>query len=346
MHSKRCKVFAGLLAAALPLFCFSSQAADAGLQTNIRFNDYSPLSQSSELMRRLFSPLQALRTNAAIEKSAIAVREQSIDLAREEFTVYVPPTEPKNGYALLVFILPWNAAMLPQHWMAELDKHGMIFVTAAKSGNDENILDRREPLALLAAYNVLYRYNVDPDRVYIGGLSGGSRVAMRLALAYPDLFRGALLNAGSDPIGTAQVRLPPADLMRKFQETSHLVYLTGKNDVEPLQRDIRSRDAMANWCMFDIKAITLAWTAHEIVSGPAFNQGLNALETRDTPTPDKLASCRKRYEHELDDRFREVENLTATGKIDAAKKLLDAIDERFGGLAAPRSVEMARRLQR
>ena len=64
------------------------------------------------------------------------------------------------------------------------------------------------------------RYPIDPKRVYVGGLSGGSRAAEMTALAYPDVFRGALLNAGSDPIGgEAGIYLPPAELFRRFQET-------------------------------------------------------------------------------------------------------------------------------
>lgn len=325
-----------ILLLSLPAFA----QAPTGLQTNVRFTEYSPLSRADELLRRLLSPLQALRTNDAIAKSGREVREQSIDLTQEQFTVYVPPAQPQNGYALLVFVLPWNKPTLPPYWMGELDKHGMIFVTAAKSGNEESILDRREPLALLAAHNILQRYRVDPERVYIGGLSGGSRTAMRLALAYPDLFRGALLNAGSDPIGTAQIRLPPADLMHKFQESSHLVYITGANDTEHIDADMRSRDSMQHWCVFDMKTVAVPWIGHEILGATAFNRGLDALLTNEKPVSDKLASCRQRYEQDLDDQLQQVRSLRTNGKMDAAAKLLDAIDERFGGLAAPRSVEL------
>ena len=38
----------------------------------------------------------------------------------------------------------------------------------------------------------------------------GSKVALHTALAYPDLFHGALLNAGADPI-----ELAAADLARE-----------------------------------------------------------------------------------------------------------------------------------
>ncbi len=334
----------GVFFLSVPAIAADGVATPSGLQKDVRFSDYSPLSRASELERRLFSPLLALQTNEAIAQSGRAVREQSIDLAQEKFTVYVPSARPENGYALLVFVMPWHGATVPPLWTGGLDKHDMIFVTAVDSGNEASVLDRREPLALLAAYNIMQRYRIDPARVYVGGLSGGSRVAMRLALAYPDLFRGALLNAGSDPIGTAQIRLPPADLMHKFQEASRLVYLTGKDDVLNLELDTHSRDSMQYWCVFDIDTVTVPWTGHEIVSPVAFKRGLDALETHAAPTSGKLTSCRHRYEQELDEKLHQVEALQASGKMDAAAALLDAIDQRFGGLAAPRSIELAQRL--
>ena len=78
--------------------------------------------------------------------------------------------------------------------------------------------------------NVRGLYPIDLARVYVGGLSGGSRVAEIAALAFPDVFRGVLLNAGSDPIGGEQgIYLPPPDLFRKFQ-TTRIVYVTGGED--------------------------------------------------------------------------------------------------------------------
>jgi hypothetical protein len=319
--------------------------APAGLQADVVFADYSPLSQATELMRRLLSPLQVLRTNAAIAHSGRGVNEQSIDLAREKFAIYVPPSMPPDGYALLVFIPPWEQAIVPASWTAVLDRHGIIFVTAAHSGNDTSLLDRREPLALLAAHNIVQRYPIDPARAYVGGFSGGSRVALRLALAYPDLFRGALLNAGSDPIGTGQIPLPPAKLMHKFQESTRLVYLTGNDDAPRLDMDMHSRTSMQNWCVFDVKSLLVAWSGHEVPNATVFNRGLSALEEHESPAPEKLDACRCRYEQELDAQLQEVGNLLTSGKIDAARTLLDKIDARYGGLAAPRSIGFAQTLE-
>ena len=319
-------------------------AAASGLHRDITFTDYSPLSRTSEMVRRLFSPLQAWRTNRVIETRG-DVREQSINLSQEKFALYVPSTRPPGGYALLVFVPPWEQATVPPQWIAEFDRHGMIFVTAANSGNDANVLDRREPLALLAAHNIAQRYAIDPGRVYVGGFSGGSRVAMRLALGYPDLFRGALLNAGSDPIGDAQIPLPPADLMHEFQQSTRLVYLTGKRDAPALDMDAHSRRSMQEWCVFDIGTVQAAWSGHEVPNTAAFKQGLEALETRASPAAEKIASCRQQHEAQLDDQLRAVEQALGSGRIAEATTMLEKIDTRYAGLAAPRSVELAKRLE-
>jgi pimeloyl-ACP methyl ester carboxylesterase len=196
-------------------------------------------------------------------------------------------------------------------------------------------MQRREPLALLAASNVLHRYPVDASRVYVGGFSGGSRVAERLALAYPDLFHGALLNAGSDPIGTPEVPLPSSNLFERFQASSRLVYLTGKNDADHLDMDRRSRQAMNEWCVFDITPLVVPWSGHETPNAAAFSRGLNALEQHDPADPDKLGACRERYREELKNDIEHTRALVTQGDRTDAAVELQKIDARFGGLAAP-----------
>ncbi|HSS05536.1 MAG TPA: hypothetical protein VLK83_00190, partial [Rhodanobacteraceae bacterium] len=197
------------LLAAFGLFASAAVAADDGLMKDVTFGDYAAAASSSELARRLLTPLAFER----IRPRLASARTEPLDLAQERFVVYVPQGQPPpNGYGLLVFIPPWPEAALPKDWPHVLDRHGMLFVSAARSGNDADTLDRRIPLALLGYENIHKRYKIDPTRTYVGGLSGGSRVALRVALAYPDLFRGALLNAGSDPLGGDGIALPPADL--------------------------------------------------------------------------------------------------------------------------------------
>ena len=200
----------GTWCTASPAFAQESPPPVTGLQHDVIFTEYSPLSRSVELARRLLSPL----ANIALSRASAAspLRLQAIDLSKETFVVYVPAKQPELGYGLLSFIPSWQNARMPAGWADVFDEKGVIFVSAAKSGNEENVIDRRIPLALLGAHNIMLRYRIDPGRVYVGGFSGGARVALRVALAYPDLFSGALLNAGSDPIADKEAFLPPDDL--------------------------------------------------------------------------------------------------------------------------------------
>ncbi len=316
-----------------------------GLQAEITFGDYSPLASSAELMRRLLSPLTAAQARRETARSGQPLREQPVDLAHEKFTVYVPGRAPAQGYALLVFVPPWREAVVPPHWTGALDAHAMIFVSASNSGNDANVLDRREPLALLAAYNVMQRYPVDPARIYVGGFSGGARVALRLALAYPDLFRGALLEAGSDAIGDGQLPLPAADLFRQFQETSRLVYLTGQDDSFGLDQDERSRQSMQQWCVFDLDTQLMLRAGHEPAGSAALDHALDALIAHRAPDPKNLASCRERVADGLSARLAQVRTLLEAGKPGDAWPLLKKIDARYGGLAAPESLGLAAQIQ-
>jgi pimeloyl-ACP methyl ester carboxylesterase len=323
----------------------SAQTIVSGLRDEVVFTEYSPLCSAEELVRRLLSPLTALRVNQEAQLAGKTLRGQPIDLARERYSINIPasPHSPSGTYSLLVFVPPWPRAEIPRHWISVLDRYHTILVTAANSGNDAPTIDRREPLALLAAYNTMKQYPVDPQQVYIGGFSGGARVALRLALGYPDVFHGALLNAGSDPVGTLDVPLPPADLFRRFQESTRLVYVTGERDEVNLIGDMQSRRSLEKWCVFDVVTETEPHKEHEVADASAFSRSLDALLSPRQTNPGKLADCRAQVDQELSKQLEQVESAFAHGESSTAKKLLARIDVRYGGLAAPRSVDLASR---
>jgi dienelactone hydrolase len=310
----------------------------------VQFSDYSPLSASAEIMRRLLNPLTAAEIERSLERSHERLSEQSIDLAAERFTLYVPAHPPPDGYALLTFVSPWDEAWLPEGWAAVLERHGVIFVTAARSSNREDPIGRREPLALLATYNVMQRYRVDAQRVYIGGFSGGARMALRLALAYPDLYRGALLNAGSDPLDAGPPSPPPRELLERFQEGTRIVYVTGERDTLHVAMDSASQDSMRDWCVYDVAAEVTHGASHEIASAAALSRALAALSTHVRPEPARLAACRHALDARLSAQLARIRSLIDAGKGAEARKLLEETDRRYGALAAPESVALAAQL--
>jgi len=341
---QRRPLLTGATAVALSISSVTGQPACAGLENDVVFSEYTELASLAELVHRLYSPLSALHVEQEARPGS-KLRGQTLDLTQEHYSIYVPDRHPSpaGAYSLLVFVPPWPRAEVPRQWVRVLDRHNMILVTAENSGNEAPTVKRREPLALLAAYNVMKQYNVDPQRVYVGGFSGGARTALRLALGYPDVFRGAWLNAGSDPIGTADVPLPPADLFKRFQQSSRLVYLTGERDEENLAGDMHSRRSLEKWCVFDVVTQTEPRVGHELADAFSLGRSLDALLAAQQTRSDELDACRNRIDREIDTQLQQVESAVQHGESTHAQDLLRKIDARFGGLAAPRSVDLAKR---
>jgi pimeloyl-ACP methyl ester carboxylesterase len=315
------------------------------LLKDVTFTEYSPLSRGAEIARRMMTPLASRHLQQFISTKGGALREQPVDLAKEKFAVYVPAgAPPKSGYGLLVFVAPWPEATEPRRWRPPLDRHGLIFVAAANSGNETSIYDRRVPLALLAYENIRARYPLDPKRVYVGGLSGGSRVAEMTALGYPDVFHAALLNAGSDPISDdSGIHLPPADLLQKFQQT-RLVYVTGGHDDLNLRDDVASRGSMKDWCVFNLAVTGAPQLGHEPLDAVSLNRALDALEQPSEVDAVKLAQCNANIQRELSSKLADVEAAIARGDHRGARTQINAIDLHYGGLAAPAIVALEEKL--
>ena len=317
----------------------STMAQDAlsapGLHSAVVFSDYAPPSESREILRRMLTPLAFAQMERTIAHSGKKLETQPVDLKDERFTIYVPTSPPPSaGYGLLVFVPPWDDARLPDGWSSVLDARGIVFVTAAQSGNEQGVVNRRAPLALLAEENVVRRIHIDPSRIYVGGFSGGSRVAMRLALAYPDIFVGAFLNAGADPIGDAAASLPPDDLFARFQQSSRLYYATGALDLSSLGMDARSLRAMRDLCVFSTHAERTPRAVHEIADAHVLFAALTFLDTPPATDADGLASCRESVQSDLQSALQAIRATAAEGKQDDARKLLLEANNRFGGLAA------------
>src|SRR5262249_37243657 len=145
-----------LCAGMAALLVVRASAQTIGLRGDVLFTEYSPLSSAAELVRRVSSPLNALRITQEAQRAGRTLHGQAIDLAKKRYSVYVParPHSASGAYSLLVFIPPWSRAEVPRNWIPVLDRFDTIFVTAADSGNDAPTTDRREPLALLAVHNI------------------------------------------------------------------------------------------------------------------------------------------------------------------------------------------------
>ena len=329
------------IAAAAP----TSDNPTAEATNDIVFGDYSALAGSNEIIRRMLSPLAVAKIPSALARTHMQLAEQSVHLTDERFVLYVPQSPPPTGFGLLVFVPPWNQAEVPPSWLRVLDQFGLIFVSAARSGNDQSVIGRRVPLALEGEYNVAARYRLDPQRIYIAGFSGGSRAALRIALAYPDVFRGAILDAGGDPIGESDFPLPPRELFFRAQETMHVVFVAGDHDLQPAMRDRASMRSLMDWCISNVDSYTEPFLAHELMTAAALSRALSFLAAPSHTDPTNLSNCRSRIEENLDSQLKRTESMMKAGDHDEAHEKLLEIDAKFGGLAAPESVELLKSLE-
>ena len=72
---------------------------------------------------------------------------------------------------------------------------------------------------------------IDAKRIYVGGMSGGGRVASTLITRFPQHFRGALYIVGADFWTSAEEPLKPRIVANRY------VFVTGNRDFN--QREMR-----------------------------------------------------------------------------------------------------------
>jgi dienelactone hydrolase len=160
-------------------------------------------------------------------------------ITNESFQIVIPRTYSTNGsWGLLVWISPSDDPDISLDWQEELKSQELLFVSARRSGNQRHPLDRFR-LALDATCNVCRRYKVDRKRIYVGGFSGGGRMASMLGVAYADLFTGTLCVCGVNfykEVGVAGGKYYPATfvpdpgVLLLGKRSGRFVLLTGEND--------------------------------------------------------------------------------------------------------------------
>jgi hypothetical protein len=89
-------------------------------------------------------------------------------------------------------------------------------------------------------------------------------------------------------------------------------------------------------------------TGHALMRGPMLQHAIEEIEQDRTEAKarhaDEFARCRASITAEIAQGLQEIRALIAKGDRTGAGRALSRLDDRFGGLAAPDSVELARQL--
>ncbi len=169
---------------------------------------------------------QLIFTLAEVAGADSALAVETIIAPDEPITweVYVPESyKPENPTGLMVYISPSRSGDIPRRWKSVMDKRNIVWIAANHSGNRVKVA-RRAIYAIVAPTLAGNHYKIDPERIYVSGFSGGSRIAGMVAADYPQLFKGAIFNCGIDFWGND----PP----RQFElvKKNHYVFVTGTRD--------------------------------------------------------------------------------------------------------------------
>src|SRR4051812_27757803 len=180
-------------------------------------------------------------TLSAIKRQLKDPSEIEYDLTTESFEVYIP--KGYNGdspFGLFVWVSASNKGDVQANWKEVLDKHKLIWIGANNSGNPRTMLVRMG-LAFDAVAGMKKKYKIDDQRIYVGGGSGGGKIATILGVAFPDVFRGGFYFVGSDcyrNVPTKEIghywpkafNAPPGQFLIDSKKRSRHVFLTGEKD--------------------------------------------------------------------------------------------------------------------
>jgi len=148
---------------------------------------------------------------------------QADELIEWEFTIpeNYDATDPPG---LLVYISPSNSGYIHNGWGRLTTSRNLIWVAANKSGNQVQVA-RRITYALLAVGLADKHYEINRDRIYLSGFSGGARVSGLLAPSYPGVFKGAIYMGGAEIWGPEEAPLNLAEM-----QNNRYAFLVGSED--------------------------------------------------------------------------------------------------------------------
>jgi len=210
----------------------------------------------------------------------------------ESFQVHVPKSYSADVPHGLVVYVHSGDNMSPS-WRDVLEKRKLIWIGAQKVGNKHDVT-RRAGLSHLGALRIIERMNIDADRIYTAGNSGGARIAGHMAFLWPEIYKGSVMSVGASfhrKIPEADMKLtddkkyvanfipiPPANVP-VAKAGSRFVLFTGPKDFRFQEiQDIFNEGYMKDG--FKAKLIASHGGGHRLCNSPEFKTALDFIEQK------------------------------------------------------------------
>ena len=143
---------------------------------------------------------------------------------KQTYDLYIPDAyDPEGENGLILFVSPTPRAMAVDTWREVCDEMGLILAAPHGAGN-QCYLPVRTKIVMDVLDDVRRKFQINPDRTYISGFSGGGRRACAIAFALPEYFGGVI------PIGAAGELRSETWLRKRVQERISVAYVAGADD--------------------------------------------------------------------------------------------------------------------
>ncbi len=188
----------------------------------------------------------------------------------QRYSLYLPPAKPNEALPLVIFVPASPTPIAWNFWKSFFQRRGIAYAEPFKAGNKCPGIQRMR-IVLDVLDDVRRRANIDPDRTYIGGYSGGGRVACAIAFALPECFGGVVpACAGGD-------LRPESYLRQRVKDRLSVALLTGETDFNRAEVERYHTPILEN---LGIRSRT--WTVrrlgHTLPSERTFRQAFDWLE--------------------------------------------------------------------
>jgi pimeloyl-ACP methyl ester carboxylesterase len=336
---------ASLLAATFLLLShFPAHAADP---VRVTPTDPSPLANTADVIERQFSPLEAYQLERKLRAMGMTNALDVNDLSAERLLVRAPDKPAPDGrYGLVIYLGSEKTALYDPEWNNVLDNHGVVFVSPDNAGDDTRALERRIPLALHAYEYARRTYNLDPARIYVAGNAGGSRLAERLAINYPDVFTGVVINSGAVVLGSQELPMPTADAMQRLRTQSRLMFATARWDQPAFSEQQQTLKSLAAYCIPVAHEFDNGHTVqgHAGITGRMLGDVFRELEAPRGATEVAPPGCEDTLQQTARAELERIRKLQTRGDQAGALKALVTFDHAYGRALFDEELALAREL--
>ena len=197
-----------------------------------------------------------------------------------EFGVYVPENyDPSTPSGLIVYVSPIASGAMPDPWQEVFDRRNLIWVSVNNSGNTMPA-EQRLAEAKLSSVFISGNYEINPQRTYISGMSGGGQIATIASSIDPDLFKGGIFLCGVNPWSERDpdpwAQDPPEHL--DTIKNNRYVFVSGTEDFK-LAAVARAYRLFRKAGIENSKLIVIEDMGHELPNTDIFDRALGFLDS-------------------------------------------------------------------